>query len=148
MLRATPITLATALCVGALAACGGASKPSYCSSVSNLESSIKALPSTNVVATGLNGLESAVSKVQSDAQTAISNAKSDFPSETSALKSSIDTLSTTAKQAASSPSVATIAQLPAQVSAVRDRRQQLPERDQVEVQLSLRARSRPGFGRI
>ena len=82
-----------------LAACGGSSKPSYCSSVSSLESSIKALPSTNIVQTGLNGLETAVSKVQSDAQTAVNAAKSDFPTETSALKSSIDTLSATVKQA-------------------------------------------------
>ncbi len=109
---------ALVLGVAALAACGGSSKPSYCSSVSSLESSIKALPSTNIVATGLNGLESAVSKVQSDAQTAVNAAKSDFPTETSALKSSVNTLSATVKQAVASPSVSTIAQLPAQVSAV------------------------------
>jgi hypothetical protein len=117
--RQTVETLAAlVLCTGAVAACGGSSKPSYCSAVSNLESSIKALPSTNIVQTGLNGLKSAVQKVQSDAQTAINNAKSDFPTETSALKSSIDSLSATVKQVASSPSAATIAQLPAQVSAV------------------------------
>ena len=109
---------ALALGVAALAGCGGSSKPSYCSSVSNLQSSIKAIPSTNIVQTGLSGLESAVAKVQSDAQTAISAAKSDFPTETSALKSSIDTLSTTVKEAASSPSASTIAQIPGQVSAV------------------------------
>lgn len=109
---------AVVLSATAIAACGGSSKPSYCSSVSNLKSSIKALPSTNVVATGLNGLESAVTKVQSDATTAINAAKSDFPTEASALKSSIDTLSSTVKEAASSHSVATIAQIPAQASAV------------------------------
>lgn len=41
-----------------------------CSSVSSLASSIKALPSTNIVPTGLCGLESAVAKAQSDAQSA------------------------------------------------------------------------------
>ena len=117
--RATAAIVAVAvLCAGTLAACGGSSKPSYCSAVSNLESSIKAIPSTNIVQTGLSGLESALSKVQSDAQTAINDAKSDFPNETSALKTSIDTLTTTVKQATSSPSAATIAQIPAQVSAV------------------------------
>jgi hypothetical protein len=114
--RATAAIVAVAvLCA---AACGGSSKPSYCSAVSNLESSIKAIPSTNIVQTGLSGLESALSKVQSDAQTAINEAKSDFPNETSALKTSIDTLTTTVKQATSSPTAATIAQIPAQVSAV------------------------------
>jgi hypothetical protein len=110
--------LAIAFPVIVLAACGGSSKPSYCSSVSNLESSIKALPSTNIVQTGLNGLETAVSKVQSDAQTAVNAAKSDFPTETSALESSVTTLSATVKGAVSSPSVSTIAQIPGQVSAV------------------------------
>ncbi len=116
--RTAETVAALALCTVTVAACGGSSKPSYCSSVSNLESSIKALPSTNIVQTGLSGLESAVAKVQSDAQTAINDAKSDFPTETSALKSSIATLSASAKQAASSPSVTTIAQLPSQASAV------------------------------
>ena len=116
--RQTVQTLAAVGLCAAIAACGGSSKPSYCSSVNNLESSIKALPSTNVVATGLNGLESAVSNVQSDAQTAISDAKSDFPTETSDLKTSVDTLSATLKRAVSSPSAATITQIPGQVSAV------------------------------
>jgi hypothetical protein len=116
--KAAQTVVAVVLGAAALAGCGGSSKPSYCSSVSNLESSIKAIPTTNIVQTGLSGLESAVAKVQSDAQTAINDAKSDFPTETSALKSSIDTLSTTAKQAVSSPSASTIAQLPGQVSAV------------------------------
>jgi hypothetical protein len=116
--RTAQTVAALVLGVATLAACGGSSKPSYCSSVSSLESSIKALPSTNIVQTGVGGLESAVGKVQSDAQTAITAAKSDFPTETSALKSSVDTLSATAKQAVSSPSPATLVQLPAQVSAV------------------------------
>lgn len=116
--RAAGLLVLLAVGAGLIAACGGSSKPSYCSSVSSLESSIKALPSTNIVATGLNGLESAVSKVQTDAQTAISAAKSDFPSETSALKSSVDTLEATVKAAASSPSAGTIAQIPAQAAAV------------------------------
>ena len=116
--RGTTVTVAVAvLCAGAVAACGS-SKPSYCSKVSNLETSIKAIPSTNIVQTGLSGLESALTKVQSDAQTAINAAKSDFPNETSALKSSIDTLSTTVKEATSSPSASTLAQIPSQVSAV------------------------------
>jgi hypothetical protein len=116
--RRTAGTVAAAvLCAGALVACGGSSKPAYCSSLKNLEASIKALPSTNIVQTGLNGLETAVSKVQADAQTTINDGKSDFPTETSALKSSIETLTSTVKAAVSTPTPATIAQIPAQVSA-------------------------------
>ena len=102
----------------ALSGCGGSSKPSYCSSVDNLKSSIKALPTTNVVATGVNGLKSAIEKVQTDANAAVNDAKSDFPNETSAVKSSVDTLSATIKSLSSSPSASALAQVPSQVSAV------------------------------
>jgi hypothetical protein len=103
-----------------VAACGGSGsgKPSYCSAVNNLKSSIKALPSTDVVANGTNALKSAFSKVQDNAAAAVNAAKSDFPNETAAMKSSVDTLSNTVKQLKSSPSAATAAQLPSQVSAV------------------------------
>jgi hypothetical protein len=102
----------------ALGACGGSSKPSYCSAVSNLEASVKALPSTNVVKNGTDALKSALTKVENDAQAVVSSAKNDFPNETAALKSSVDALSSTAKQLTSSPSAATIVQVPAQVAAV------------------------------
>jgi hypothetical protein len=101
-----------------LAACGGSSKPSYCSAVNDLTASIKALPSTDVIANGTNALKSAFNKVQDNANAAVNAAKSDFPNETAALKSSVDALSNTVQQATSSPSAATIAQLPGQVSAV------------------------------
>jgi putative NADH-flavin reductase len=110
---------ALALAVAAvLAGCGSASKPSYCADVANLKTSIKALPQTNVVQNGVSSLESAVSKVQKDAQAVVSSAKTAFSSETTALKQSLQTLSTTVKQAVDSPSAATLTQIPGQVSAV------------------------------
>ena len=137
--RKTAQTVAAlVVAVAVLAACGGSSKPSYCSSVSTLESSIKALPSTNILQTGLNGLETAVSKVQTDAQTAINSAKSDFPTETSALNSSITALSTTVKSAVSTPSPGDDRSDTGPGVGHHHRRQQLPERDEVEVQLTLR----------
>ncbi len=111
--------VAVAVAVALVAGCGGSSsKPSYCSSVASLKSSVKALPETNVVKNGTSALTSAVTKIQTDAQSAVSSAKSDFPNETSAVKSSVDALSTTVKQLTSSPSPATIVQVPGQVKAV------------------------------
>ena len=101
----------------ALAGCGS-SKPSYCTNVDNLKTSVKALPSTSVVQNGLSSLESAVTKVTTNTQKVVSSAKSDFPNETTALKNSVQTLSTTVKQAVDSPSSGTLAQIPGQVSAV------------------------------
>jgi phage-related protein len=101
-----------------LAGCGGSSKPSYCSSVNDLKNSIKALPSTDVIKNGTSALQSAFSKVQDNATAVVDDAKSDFPTETTAVKNSVDALSNTVKQVSSSPSAATIAQLPGEVSAV------------------------------
>lgn len=113
-LRAAAAGLAATVLLGAC----GSSKPSYCSSVDSLKSSVQALPQTDVVKNGTNGISSAVTKVQNDANAVVSSAKSDFPNETSALQSSVTALSSTAKQIASNPSAATIAQVVADVSAV------------------------------
>lgn len=100
-----------------VAGCGSSSKPSYCS-VTNLENSVKALPSTNVIANGTSALKSAFSNIENDAKTVISSAKSDFPTETSALSTSVDSLSSTLEGLKGSPSAATLAALAGQVSAV------------------------------
>ena len=109
----------TALAVAAavLAGCGS-SKPSYCSAVSNLESSIKAVPNTDVVANGTSALKSALQKVESDAQAVVSAAKSDFPKETSALSDSVTTLSNSVKQLSSSPTPQAVVALAGQATAV------------------------------
>jgi hypothetical protein len=109
---------AIVVAVALIAGCGGSSKPSYCSSVASLKSSVKALPQTDVIKNGTSALTSAVTKIQTDAQSAVSDAKSDFPDETSTVTSSVNALATTAKQLTSSPSAATIAQVPGQVKAV------------------------------
>ena len=109
---------ALAVVAVALAGCGGSSKPSYCSAVSSLESSIKAVPTTDVVQNGLSSLQSAVTKVENDAKAVLDSAKSDFPNETNALKSSINSLTSSVKQLTSSPSVSQVASLAANVGAV------------------------------
>jgi hypothetical protein len=109
-------------CAVLLSACGSSkkttTKPSYCTAVSNLESSIKSVTSTNLVQEGTNALENAFRKVKSDVQTAVAAAKNDFPTQTSALKSSIDALSATVTQLQSSPTPALIAQATTQAGDV------------------------------
>ena len=111
------VLTALAAAAAVLAGCGS-SKPSYCSAVSNLETSIKAVPNTDVVANGTNALKSALQKVQSDAKAVVSAAKSDFPKETSALSDSVTTLSNSIKQLPSSPTPQAVAQLAGQATAV------------------------------
>ena len=115
-----PRLLAALAVVGvalALAACGS-SKPSYCSNVSDLESSVKDLGNVDVSSGGVSALESQLKKVESSANDVVSSAKSDFPSETSAMSSSVKSLDTAVSQAGSSPSAATIAALGVDVKNV------------------------------
>jgi predicted lipoprotein len=67
---------------------------------------------------GVGTLKSALSTLEQNATKAVNQAKSDFSSQTTALKNSVDALSSTVKALASAPSVQTLAQLPAEFSAV------------------------------
>ena len=101
----------------ALSACGGSDKPGYCSDRSQLESSIKDLSNFSP-SQGLSGLESQLRTIQSNANALVASARSDFPSETSAIKSSIDKLSTDVRGLSSSPSASQIASLASDASSV------------------------------
>jgi uncharacterized protein YukE len=117
--RSRLVMIAVAACMAAvlLSACGGSSKPSYCSSVSNLEKSVQDLKNVNVVSSGTSGLKSALQKVESSAKSVISSAKSDFPSETSAVSSSVDALTTSVNGLSGPPSTGQIAQIAQQAGA-------------------------------
>lgn len=110
------IAVVAVLGVVALAACGS-SKPSYCSTRTNLENSIKGLTSLSP-SSGISGLESQLKKIQTEANTLVSQAKSDFPSQTSALKSSVDALASTVKSLPENPSANQIATLSKDASDV------------------------------
>jgi hypothetical protein len=101
------LACAAAASVVALAGCGS-SKPAYCGDRTNLENSIKGLTSLTA-SSGVSGLKTQVTTIQSDATTLVSSAKSDFPTETSAITSSVDALKTAVAGLSSSPSAAQIA---------------------------------------
>jgi hypothetical protein len=110
-----PVTVAAVL----LAGCGS-SKPSYCSKVSDLKKSVENLTSV----TSVSGLTNQLSTIETKAKDTVNAAKSDFPSETSAVTSSVNALQATVKQLPQSPSAAQIATLTKQagatVTAVKD----------------------------
>lgn len=102
----------------ALGACGGGSgKPGYCADRSQLESSIEDLANFSP-SQGLSGLQSQLRTIQSDANALVASARSDFPSETSAIKTSLDKLSTDVRGLSSSPSATQIAALAGDASSV------------------------------
>jgi len=97
------LVLAAAATAVTLAGCGS-SKPAYCTDRTNLENSVKGLTSN-----GVSGLKSQLKQIQSDATTLVNSAKDDFPSETSAITSSVSTLKSSVAALPSSPSAAQIA---------------------------------------
>ena len=111
-----PVVIVAAVALVAAAGCGS-SKPSYCSDRTNLENSVKGLTSLST-SSGISGLKSQLTTIQSDATTTVNAAKGDFPSETSAIKSSVDTLSSAVKALPSSPSTSQIAAIAADSASV------------------------------
>ncbi len=106
----------TVLALVAATGCGSDSKPAYCTDRSNLEQSVKDLP--GAVTSGVSGLQAQVTKVEGDANTLVDAAKSDFPTETDALKSSVASLKTAVQGLPSSPSAADLAPIALDAKAV------------------------------
>jgi hypothetical protein len=97
------LVLAAATAVIGLAGCSS-SKPAYCTDRTNLQNSVKGLTSA-----GISGLKTQITQVESDASTVVSSAKGDFPTETSAITSSVDTLKSSLAALPSSPSATQVA---------------------------------------
>lgn len=119
--RHTAVVGLLALLIGGalLAGCGSSSKPAYCSPVSKVENAVKSLPTVDdVKKNGLGTLKTAVLQLQKNATSAVSQAKSDFSGQTTALRSAVDALTSTIKQVTGTPSLQTLTQLPAELSAV------------------------------
>ncbi|MGB8874976.1 MAG: hypothetical protein WCD11_01600 [Solirubrobacteraceae bacterium] len=102
----------------ALGGCGSSSKPAYCSDRTNLENSVKNLPSVTS-SSGVSGLKSQINTIVSDANAVVSSAKSDFPTQTSAVKTSVDTLQTAVKALPSSPSATQVAAIATDAASVK-----------------------------
>jgi hypothetical protein len=112
--------VALALAAGAafaLAACGGSDKPGYCADRSQLEGSIKDLANLSP-SNGLSGLQSQLRTIQSNAVALVASARSDFPSQTKAIRSSVDALAADVRALPSNPSTTQIASLASDASTV------------------------------
>jgi hypothetical protein len=102
-----------------VSACGGSSKPGYCSDRSNLEQAIKDVGNVKVAQSGgLSQLKSQLQKVETSANTLVSSAKSDFPTETGALSSSVSKLKSDVQGLPSSPSPQQLAATAADAKSV------------------------------
>ena len=99
------LTLALTLAAVSLAAagCGSDDKPEYCSNVSVLQQSVDDLEGVQLESGALSALQTDVQNVQGNVAAVVSSAKQDFSSETSALESSVSSLSTSIEQLPPNP---------------------------------------------
>jgi len=110
-----------ALALVALAGCGGgsrsSSKPAYCSARADLENSINGVSSLSP-SSGASALEAQFQKIKTDANKVVTQAKSDFPTQTSAIKSSVDALTSAVNALTANPSATQIATVTSAASTV------------------------------
>ena len=111
------LALALAAAASLTAGCGDSDKPDYCSNVSDLHQSVDDLKNVQLESGALSTLQMELQEVQTDANAVVSSANQDFPSETSALKSSVSSLSNAIEQLPSSPAVEELAALAPDISS-------------------------------
>ncbi len=110
---------AAVLVLSGLAAGCSSSKPAYCTSASQLKTSVHNLGDVNVAKNGLGSLQTALSKVQTSATTFAADAKSAYPSQTTALKNSLSSLDTAIKSAKGQPPLTAAAAVVPAVTQVK-----------------------------
>ena len=110
---------AAVLVLSGLAAGCSSSKPAYCTAASQLKTSVQDLGNITVNVHDLSSVNTAVSKVSSDAKTFAADAKSAYPSQTTALKDSLSGLETAIKSAQGQPSLTTVAAVVSSITQVK-----------------------------
>ena len=118
MARMLSIMVVLAAAALVAAGCGGDDEPAYCSNVSDLQQSVDDLKNVQLESGALSSLQTAIQEVQSDADAVVSSAREDFPNETSALRSSVSSLSTTIEELPSSPTAQQLAALAPEINGV------------------------------
>ncbi|HEY2879114.1 hypothetical protein [Nocardioides sp.] len=98
--------------------CGGNSKPAICSDVDSLKSSITELRDVKLEAGALATLQSDLTNVQTDLSKVKSEAKTQYAAEISSVDQAAASLSASLKTASTTPSVAALAAVATDVSAL------------------------------
>ena len=91
---------------GFAAGCSSSSsKPAYCTSASQLKTSVQNLDNVDVAKNGLSSLQTALSSVKTNATTLASDAQSAFGPQVTALQTSISSLDTAVNSAKGQPAL-------------------------------------------
>jgi hypothetical protein len=101
-------------------AAGCSSTPSYCTAATNLKTSVSNLGDVDVAKNGLNSLQTALTSVTNNANTFASEAKSAFPSQTTALQNSVSGLDSAVKSAKGEPALTAVSAVVSAVTQVKN----------------------------
>ena len=101
-------------------AAGCSSKPAYCTDATNLKTSVSNLGDVNVAKNGLSSLQTALTSVQTNAKAFVADAKSAYPSQTTALQNSLSSLETAIKSVMGQPSLTAAAAVASSVTQVKN----------------------------
>jgi hypothetical protein len=113
------LVAAAVLVLSGLAAGCGSSKPAYCTAASQLKTSVHDLGNVTINVHVLSSVKTAVSKVQANAKTFASEAKSAYPSQITALRTSLSGLQAAVKSALDQPSLTTVAAVVSSITQVK-----------------------------
>jgi len=113
-----PAAILVLVLSGLTAGCSS-SKPAYCTDAANLKTSVSNLGNVDVAKNGLSSLQTALSGVQTNANTFASDAKSAFPSQTTALQNSVSSLGTAITSAKGQPPLTAAAAVAPAVAQVK-----------------------------
>jgi len=113
-----PATILVLVLCGLAAGCSS-SKPAYCTDAANLKTSVSNLGNVNVAQNGLGSLQSALSSVQTNASGFASDAKSAYPSQTTALQNSVSSLGAAITSAKGQPPLTAAAAVAPAVAQVK-----------------------------
>jgi hypothetical protein len=113
--RTLAVVLAAGIAVAA-AGCGGSSKPAYCNDLTNLKKSVDNISVTG----GISSLKTQLQQAETDAKALVSSAKSDFPTETSAIQTSATSVQTAVTGITSSPTPAQLVSIAADAKSLVD----------------------------
>ena len=109
------LALMAVLAMTVAAGCGG--KPQFCTDRDTLQTAVQDLPSA-ATSGGVSALEAQVKTVETDAKALSTSAKADYPTESSAIESSITQLQDSIKALPSDPSATQLAALGINAAAV------------------------------
>jgi hypothetical protein len=115
LLATTPLLLS-----GLIAGCSSNNKPAYCTAADQLKTSVQNLGNVDIATKGLDSLKTALTSVQTSANTFASEAKSAFAPQITALQGTLSGLETAINSAQGQLSASAVAAVGSSVRQVKE----------------------------